>query len=304
LGANVKTLSRLLKLHAGNLLPSGASILDLGVQEIYARGEEDYIRSFIQYFSDRDSRLKPAGGYSEAEVARLADRGYAGELLVASGFKYHSLDIFEGYNTILFDLNIHEPLQEMFEKFDLVTNLGTTEHIINQYQSMRTIHQLTKQGGLIYHDLPMSGYHMHGYFSYNPLLFQHLAMANGYEIVMQVYLKGETEPTPRFMSENGLPDNDFSNFGIEFIFRKTSSQPFRMPLDIRTSLGFDDSVWTARNPKAGEPAAASAPAAAANYLLMGAKTLDRCSGWELQHELLSRYRHHISRWFGRGKAGW
>jgi hypothetical protein len=278
--------------------------LDLGAQEIYARGKEDYIRSFIQYFSDGDSRLKPAGTYSEAEVGRLADRSYAGELLVASGFKYHSLDIFEGYNTILFDLNIHEPSQEMFEQFDLVTNLGTTEHIINQYQSMRTIHQLTKQGGLIYHDLPMSGYHTHGYFSYNPLFFQHLAAANDYEIVMQVYLKGEAEPTPGFMSDNGFPDTAFSNFGIEFIFRKTSSEPFRMPLDIRTSLCFDASVWTARAPKAGEPSAASVPPAAANYLLLGAKPpIDRCSGWELQHELLSRYRHHIASWFGRGKAG-
>jgi hypothetical protein len=74
-----------------------------------------------------------------------------------------------------------------------------------------------------------------------------------------------------------------------------------MQLEIRTSLGFDDSVCTARNPKAGELLAL---APAANYTLFSAKTLDRCSGWEFQRELLSRYRYHIARWFGRGSAGW
>jgi len=300
MGAGVKTLSRLLDLCVRDLLPSGASVLDLGVQEIYAREDEDHIRAFIQYFSDQDSHLRPAEAYSEAELARLADRGYFGELLVAGGFKYHSLDIFNGYNTILFDLNIDQPSQEMVGQFDLVTNLGTTEHVINQYESMRSIHQFTKVDGLIYHDLPMSGYYTHGYFSYNPLFFQHLALANEYEIVRQAYLKGEMEATPRFMSDNGFPEPAFSNFGIEFIFRKTSKQPFRMPLDISTSLGFDDSLWTARDLEPGEHSADLVPSPAANYSLLSDKILDRCSAWEIQRELLSRYRSGFARWFGRG----
>jgi hypothetical protein len=82
-GLGVKTLSRLLDLQARHLLPSGASVRDLRAQEIYAEGNEDYIRAFIQYFSDRDSRLRPAGAYSEEEIARMADGGYAGELLRA-----------------------------------------------------------------------------------------------------------------------------------------------------------------------------------------------------------------------------
>ena len=172
MGAGVKTLTRLLDLHARDLLCSGASVLDVGVQEIYAEGSDDHIRAFIQYFSGQDSRLKPAEAYSEAEIARLADRGYAEELLVASGFKYRSIDLFQGYNTILFDFNIHQPSQQLAGQFDLVTSLGTTEHIINQYQAMKSIHEFTKTGGLIYHDLPMSGYYMHGYYSYNPLFFQ------------------------------------------------------------------------------------------------------------------------------------
>ena len=171
MGAGVKTLTRLLDLHARDLLPSGASVLDLGVQEIYAKGSDDHIRAFIQYFSERDSRLKPAEAYSEAEIARLADHGYAGELLVASGFKYQSIDLFQGYNTILFDLNIHQLSPELSGQFDLVANLGTTEHIINQYQAMRSIHEFTRIVGLIYQNSSLSGYYLHGYYSYNPLFF-------------------------------------------------------------------------------------------------------------------------------------
>ena len=126
-----------------------------------------------------------------------------------------------------------------------------------------------------------------------------MAIANDYEVVLQFYLKGGMEPTPPFMSDNGFPDPTFSNFGIEFIFRKTSSEPFRMPLDICTSLGFDDSVWTSRNPEPEEASPASVPSPAANYSLLSAKSIDRCSGWEVQRELLSRYRKRLARLFGR-----
>lgn len=89
----------------------------------------------------------------------------------ACGFKYCALDIFDAEDTILFDLNLHEVPKNLHQQFDLVTNFGTTEHVINQLLAMKTIHNLAKSGGIIYHDLPMSGYHYHGYFSYTPLFF-------------------------------------------------------------------------------------------------------------------------------------
>lgn len=298
MGVGVKNLRRFIDFHAGNLLPSGASILELGAQELYLKGEEDFLRLFIRYFSDRDPRLKPAAEYDDREIARLANRGFVGELLAACGFEYQSLDLFRGYNTILFDLNIHQPAERLRSRFDLVTNLGTTEHLLNQHLAMETLHNLTKIGGIIYHDLPLSGYYSHGYFSYHPLFFEHLASANSYDIVLQAYSKGPDHKTPKFMAANGFPDRAFIDFGIEFALRKTKSEVFRMPLDSSTSLSVDHTVWAANAPDADNGTAAGVLPPTASYSWPQAITLEDVSGWKLQGELFRRYRRRIARWFG------
>lgn len=48
------------------------------------------------------------------------------------GFDYTAFDIFEAPNTRLMDLNIHFVPPDLQSKFDLVTNYGTTEHVLNQ----------------------------------------------------------------------------------------------------------------------------------------------------------------------------
>jgi len=168
----------------------------------------------------------------------MANKGLMGKLMSACGFKYCALDIFEAEDTILFDLNNHDPGDELRDKFDLVTNFGTTEHVINQYQSMKTIHDLAKPGGIIYHDVPMSGYLYHGYFSYSPVFFFDLAAANAYRVVMQSYSKNP-HPTDaaKYMTEHGYPDKSYYDCGIEFIFEKLLPSPFHTPLETRTSLG-------------------------------------------------------------------
>jgi hypothetical protein len=160
--------------------------------------------------------------------------------------------------------------------------------LINQYLAMKTMHDLTKLGGIIYHDVPMSGYYEHGYFSYTPCFFRDLAAANRYEIVLQAYAKTETPViAPAFMREAGFPDPAFNDFGIEFGLRKTTDEPFRMPLDPATSLSFDHAVWNTDE------------ANASGYSPAQATALERRSGWELQRELLSRYRKRVARWFAR-----
>jgi hypothetical protein len=167
----------------------------------------------------------------------------------ACGFKYLALDIFNADDTILFDLNLQDPGPELAGQFDLVTNFGTTEHVINQYRSFKTAHELARPGGLIYHDLPFSGYHNHGYFCYNPIFFRHLAEANGYRVVMQHYsMTTVPTPTPDFMLENGYPDKGYRDGGIEFVLQKMSAAPFRMPLETSTSLDVNTEMWGDENP--------------------------------------------------------
>ncbi len=209
-------------------------------------------------------------------------------MLTTCGFDYRSVDLIKGFNTVLLDLNIHSSPEELCGRFDLVTNFGTTEHLINQLLAMKTVHDLAKPGGIIYHDLPMSGYLKHGYFLYTPLFFNDLAAANDYRIVRQYYSR-EAKPVaaPEFMRENGFPDPDFTDFGIEFILQKTSDAAFRMPLDPTTSLSIDQTVWN------------SSRSGDLTYSPRQATALDRVSGRELQRALLARYRQKLTQFFKR-----
>jgi len=281
MAVTVKNLLRIMDLRDQGLLPPGGAVLELGAQQLSCRGNEKAVGQLIEHLSGRS-------GPGRKQIAGFANGGYFGELLTACGFGYRSLDLINGFNTVLLDLNIHSAPEELRGGFDLVTNFGTTEHLINQLLAMKTVHDVTKPGGVIYHDLPMSGYLKHGYFLYTPLFFNDLAAANGYRIVRQYYSR-EAKPVaaPEFMRQNGYPDPDFTDFGIEFILQKTSDAAFRMPLDPTTSLGIDQAVWNAADP--GESAYSSNQATA----------LDRVPGRELQRALLARYRQKLAALFKR-----
>jgi hypothetical protein len=283
MGTSAKTLMRLMQLHADGLLPSGGSIIELGAQELYCTGHDALVRETIKYFAQHDPAIRRAESYSDAEIGKFADKGLIGSLLTACGFTYRALDIFEAENTIQFDLNLHTPGDDLREKFDVVTNFGTTEHIVNQFQGMKTMHELAKPGGLIWHELPLAGYHMHGYFSYNPLLFQHLASANGYRIVLQCYAKSLT-PTeaPLAMIANGWLDKGYYDCGIEFAFQKIAAGPFRLPLETSTSLGLNKALWGDDSPYA-----------------TVAPSLVR-SDLALQRELIGRFARRVARRLGLG----
>lgn len=291
MGTSAKTLARLKSLHERGLLRTGGWIIELGAQELHCAGQEDFVAEVIRYFAAGNPAIRKAEDYTRAELRGFANKGMLGSLLTACGFTYRALDIFEAENTILFDLNIHTPNVDLQERFDLVTNFGTTEHVINQYQSLRTMHELARPGGLIYHDLPFAGYHNHGYFSYNPLLFHHLAIANGYEVILQHYSKGSATPTPAFMTENGYPDTSYIDCGIEFILRKTSSEPFRMPLETSTSLGVSKTLWRDGNPYIG-PGAGVDTDFGTPFSTTSA-SLANTSARELQRELWRRYRRKL-----------
>jgi hypothetical protein len=85
-----------------------------------------------------------------------------------------------GRGTLTADLNL--PLPKL-KPFDLVTDFGTGEHIFNQFQVWRSIHELTKPGGYIAFDRPTKGYPTHCYYLVDECLFHDLAAANAYEIV-------------------------------------------------------------------------------------------------------------------------
>ena len=101
------------------------------------------------------------------------------------GFKeYKSIDINGAYNSLQFDLN--KNISETYsynEKYDLVINNGTGEHIFNQYALFLNFHNLTKLNGIMLNILPFIDWINHGFYNFNPIFFADLAASNNYEII-------------------------------------------------------------------------------------------------------------------------
>lgn len=107
----------------------------------------------------------------------------AKELYNFLNLQYNAVDANGEYNSMVLDFN--EDIQSKYKytkKFDLCTNLGTSEHLIGQANFFKNIHNTTKKNGMMLHLLPMEGYHGHCYFNYHPKFFYDLASSNKYEI--------------------------------------------------------------------------------------------------------------------------
>src|SRR6185436_17673571 len=96
--------------------------------------------------------------YSEADFDSLGvnspRRGKAREFWRAVGADCMTLDVVG--ETTRFDLNTDKVPPE-WGQFDLVTNAGDTEHVFNQVNCFTAIHDLTRVGGVMCHQLPVAG---------------------------------------------------------------------------------------------------------------------------------------------------
>jgi len=106
------------------------------------------------------------------------------EFYLACGFKkYLAIDVNEDMDAKAMDLNMDIVSHYEFnEKFDLVTNNGTGEHVFNQYAVFKNAHDITKLGGFMIHVLPFYRWVDHGFYNYHPNLFFCLANQNDYKM--------------------------------------------------------------------------------------------------------------------------
>jgi hypothetical protein len=141
----------------------------------------------------------------------------------AVGAEYVALDVVG--DCVRFDLN-HDSVPPEWERFDLVTNGGDSEHVLNQLNCFTVIHELARVGGVMYHQVPIAGYSGHGLFTYTPKFFNLLAVANHYEILqcrIDVAESNESLPPDARLA---VPDAS-----LRIALRKLVVAPFRIPLD-------------------------------------------------------------------------
>ncbi|MDO9371793.1 MAG: hypothetical protein Q7U07_04290 [Gammaproteobacteria bacterium] len=168
MGIGLQALQLTFSLWQDGHLKNCKSVMEIGSQDIQAH--HDHVAAALKRvsnFSRSDDAITPAIFYSQLGINQ-----------------YRCIDADGRHNALVFDLN-KDILKEYqyTEKFDLVTNHGTTEHCFDQCQAFRNIHNLCAPGGLMIHALPFQGYLNHGFYNYQPSFYYDLAMANGYALV-------------------------------------------------------------------------------------------------------------------------
>ena len=154
------TFAAIRKMDELGLFGSGCvSILDIGSSNLYS-ATSDEVKGFLGKYrqspvADADefaARLARGSGYDPVLGGR--NEAFAGELFEQAGMEYASFDIAAGYRTTILDLNHAVLPPPLRGRFDLVLNFGTTEHILNQLNCFKVIHDAAKDGGYIHHSLP------------------------------------------------------------------------------------------------------------------------------------------------------
>jgi hypothetical protein len=255
----VETMDELGLFRDGNI-----RILDIGSSNLYSAKAED-IKGFLRkYGKAPEAQLEEfaarlAGGSSYDAVTGGRNEAFIGELFEKAGMRYDSLDIAAGYRTTIVDLNRAALPESLRSKFDLVLNFGTTEHILNQLNCFKVIHDAAKVGGYIYHSVPAVGYVDHGYITYTGRCFFDVAGYNEYELVgcwfdgpaagncifdsLESYsgyfpaLKSALEKFATTEQGRVLRALQIPDIGINVVYRKVKDRGFWGALEASTSVG-------------------------------------------------------------------
>lgn len=253
------------KMEELGLFGNGACrILDIGSSNLY-RANAAEIADFVRRHNPvprpdlERFAARMAQGSAYDPVTGGTNESFVGEVFEAAGMRYEAIDIAKGYRTTIVDLNRQTLPADFLGAFDLVINFGTTEHILNQMNSFRAIHEAAAAGGHIYHQLPAVGFVDHGYYCYTGRFFFDLAGYNGYDIV-EFWFEGPGGPENIFQSvrsyqqvfpalvrtlarigaatgDLGLDTTPVPTISANVVYRKRDDRPFMGTVETSTSVG-------------------------------------------------------------------
>jgi len=241
------TLPLLMALKRRGYIPNGSAVIEIGAQQLdesFVGATEDIAATGRSFgVTSPPPSLAWSGPRSATNV--LAGAPMAREFWTWLGLSYASIDIDGSPGSIPLDLNHDEVPAELVGRHDVVTNFGTTEHVANQLQAFKIIHDLAAAGAIMLHVLPAGGTPNHGLVSYNPKFFWMLGRSNGYKIAFMTM--GQSD------RDSGLPDDlveflalyepqaksEFAAYtmpvtSVVVALQKVFDTPFVAPLDVPT----------------------------------------------------------------------
>jgi hypothetical protein len=285
-----RELQLIIQLRQQGYLAGKRSVAEMGTQQLNdsfleARGELELVGELFGVETPCPIPLFVAGSTRGGLDPLSKSAPLARDFWTWLGFDYTSVDIDRDSDSVRFDLNYDSVPRELAGKYCLVTNYGTTEHIANQLNAFKTIHDFATAGGVMIHHVPMQGMLGHGLIAYDMKFFWMLARSNAYHLVhVSVSTDGQSKSLSQNLIDALAPfDPDiaavqdkfrFTDIGLVVVLQKLTDVPFVAPIDVPVDL----------------------PASPLRSTLL-APGVAGSSGWDLQRELLSRYRRRFGRWF-------
>jgi hypothetical protein len=273
MGIGSEDIELLIKLRKSGLLNPRSAVIEVGAQQLAPSFllKTDRLIELGHLFGV-DSQLalpKPkstdtAYGDLHLEPAAPSARTFWQWL----NFEYATIDIDGDPSSIPLDLNYDGVPMSAKGKYNLVTNFGSTEHVVNQLNAFEVIHDLTAFHGIMVHRLPCQGMHNHGFVNYNFKFFWMLARSNGYKFVHADFTdSGASESMPTNIIEFLAPykttgverARDYKSVDAAFlvVMQKTFDISFVPPIDVPTGATTDIELlrkryWTVFEPEAFE----------------------------------------------------
>jgi len=236
MGIAIAAVQNTLEMYKLGYLKNSKSVFEIGSQELHLK-KEDLKQLFdnAALKSDLVDKFPNINNWPERPGCSAK---YFYESL---GIKeYQSMDINSDHGAIGHDLNKPFEDRSKFNKFDIVTDHGSSEHVFNIAECYKTIHNLTKPGGYIILSQLIFNRVNHAYFLFDDSFIDQIAAANRYKVIYNSYVP-TVEAKTRGGSEcqfhiprnktlfNALDLTKLSKLAIYGVLQKTKEDEFKIP---------------------------------------------------------------------------
>ncbi len=153
--------------------------------------QRDYIKEFALPKTEGKKMLELGDQILNPFLAEEVGFKVAKPYYKSLGYDHTSVDMNGKNGSVRHDLT--KPRAEFNNKFDIITNHGTSEHVIDQYTVFKNLHEWGAEGCVYAHVVPLDAeehkailgrpFPKHGFWEYSIKFWVELAKACGYELV-------------------------------------------------------------------------------------------------------------------------
>ncbi len=258
MGLSVEDVHTLIELKTAGHIFRGGAVIDVGSQRISNRVLADHTKVLelgMLFEVTAPCPLPPFQTRPDGSSPLNAELPSAELLWRWLGYDYAAIDIDGTPGCIPLDLNYDSIPMWQRAKYDIVTNFGTTEHVANQCNAFKIIHDLTIPGGVMIHSVPAQGMLTHGLVNYTHKFFWMLARSNGYELLkLSLAIDPLAYSVPNNILETSMlrlgrrrpEDHQETDCLLYVVLRKSFDIPFVAPIDVNTGTRTDNPILSER----------------------------------------------------------